>query len=59
MTLRHRDELIVIERVPGETCNVCGDQLFAPGTNRKIDRLLEHRAETEPRKSMLLYDYAR
>lgn len=58
LTVRHRDELVVIDQVPAEVCNVCGDQLFAPETNRKIDQLLDRRAETEPRKSVPLYDYA-
>ncbi|MGB3635485.1 MAG: YgiT-type zinc finger protein [Rubrobacteraceae bacterium] len=58
LTVRHQDELVVIDHVPAEVCNVCGDQLFAPETNRKIDQLLEHRTETEPRQTVPLYDYA-
>ena len=58
LTVRHHGELVVIDHVPAEVCNVCGDQLFAPETNRRIDQLLEHRAETEPTQSVPLYDYA-
>ncbi len=58
LTVRHRGELVVIGHVPAEVCNVCGDQLFEPETNHRIDQLLEHPAETEPTPSVPLYDYA-
>lgn len=55
-TVRHRGEIVVIERVPAEVCSVCGDVLLTPETVRRIEALLEHRAEPEATAS--LYQYA-
>ena len=55
-TVRHRGEIVVIEGVPAEVCSVCGDVLLTPETVRRIEALLEHRAEPEARAP--LYQYA-
>ena len=33
-TVRQGDRIIVIDHVPAEVCNVCGDVLFTPETVR-------------------------
>jgi YgiT-type zinc finger domain-containing protein len=55
-TVRHRGEVIVIDHVPAEVCNVCGDVLLAPETVRRIEALL---AATPPRlRTVPLYEFA-
>jgi YgiT-type zinc finger domain-containing protein len=55
-TVRHRGEIVVIEGVPAEVCSVCGDVLLTPETVRRIEALLEQRAE--PSATAPLYQYA-
>lgn len=55
-TVRHKGEIVVIEGVPAEVCSVCGDVLLAPETIRRIESLLERRAE--PTATAPLYQYA-
>ena len=55
-TVRHRGEIVVIEGVPAEVCSVCGDVLLTPDTVRRIEALLERRAE--PSMRVPLYQYA-
>lgn len=39
-TVKHGDEIIVIDHVPAEVCDVCGDVLLTPETVRRIEALL-------------------
>ena len=55
-TVRHRGQVIVIDRVPAEVCPTCGDVLLRPETVRKIEALLE--APAAPRQTVPLYEYA-
>ena len=54
--VRYRGEVIVIDHVPAEVCSVCGDVLLKPETVRRIEVLLQTRAE--PAKTVPLYEYA-
>jgi YgiT-type zinc finger domain-containing protein len=54
-TVRHRGEIIVIDRVPAEVCSVCGDTLLAPETVRGLERLLARR--DAPVRNAPVYDY--
>ena len=54
-TVRHRGQVIVIDRVPAEVCSVCGDVLLRPETVRRIEQLLE--AATEPARTVPFYEY--
>lgn len=54
-TLRRRGLLLVVDHVPAEVCNVCGDVLLAPAAVRHIEELLS--AETAPAGSVPLYEY--
>jgi len=42
-TVRHRGKVTVIDNVPAEVCNVCGDVLFTPATIRALEHLLARR----------------
>jgi YgiT-type zinc finger domain-containing protein len=55
-TVRHSGEVVVIDHVPAEVCDVCGDVLLDPETVRHIERLLAHRPC--PTRTIPLYDFA-
>ena len=55
-TVRHRGELVVIDHVPAEVCDICGDVLLDPQTVRRLERLLELRRE--PAGTIPVYEYA-
>jgi YgiT-type zinc finger domain-containing protein len=55
-TVRRRGELIVIDHVPAEVCNVCGDVLRAPETVPRIEALLT--AAPPPLRSVSHYEFA-
>lgn len=55
-TVRHRGQVIVIDRVPAEVCVVCGDVLLKPETVRGIEELLK--AAPDPANTVPLYEYA-
>lgn len=58
LTLRYGDELIVLDNVPAEVCDTCGDELFSPETNEKIDRLLVEHERLIPKDSAPVYEFA-
>jgi len=55
-TVRHRGELVVIDHVPAEVCDICGDVLLDPQTVRRLERLLKLRRE--PAGTIPVYEYA-
>lgn len=55
-TVRHHGNVIVIDHVPADECDVCGDVLLAPETVRRIEELLS--ALPQPRHSAPIYEYA-
>jgi len=55
-TVKHRGEVIVIDHVPAEVCNVCGDVLLTPETVRRIEALLT--ATPPPLRTVPLYEFA-
>ncbi len=54
-TVRHRGRVIVIDHVPADVCDMCGDVLFEPQTVRRIEELLE--TLPQPRQTAPLYEY--
>lgn len=58
LTLRYGGELIVLDNVPAEVCDTCGDELFSPETNEKIDRLLREHERLTPKESAPVYEFA-
>ena len=55
-TVRHQGELVVIDHVPAEVCDICSDVLLDPQTVRHLERLLESRRE--PAGTIPVYEYA-
>jgi YgiT-type zinc finger domain-containing protein len=55
-TVKHQGEVMVIDHVPAEVCNICGDVLFAPETVRRIEALLK--ATPPPSRNVPLYEFA-
>lgn len=56
-TVRHRGEVVVIDHVPAEVCNVCGDVLFTPETVEELECILRERHA--PMRLAPLYEFAR
>ncbi|MCH8012091.1 MAG: YgiT-type zinc finger protein [Candidatus Marinimicrobia bacterium] len=55
-TVRHKNQVIVIDHVPAEVCSVCNDILLKPRTVRHIEQLLEK--SIKPKSTVPLYEYA-
>jgi HTH-type transcriptional regulator/antitoxin MqsA len=56
-TVRYRGRLVVIDHVPAEVCDTCGDVLLRPDTVREIERLLS--SDGEPAATVPLYEFAK
>ncbi|MGA9776857.1 MAG: type II toxin-antitoxin system MqsA family antitoxin [Limisphaerales bacterium] len=54
-TVRQKGRVVVIDHVPAEVCNVCGDVLLQPKTIRQLESLLKH---AQPASSVPLYEFA-
>jgi len=54
-TVRHGGRVIVIDHVPAEVCDICGDVLLEAETVRRIERLLADLPE--PRETAPIYEY--
>lgn len=54
-TLKRDGNVLVIEDVPAEVCEVCSDTLLAPETIRHIEVLMEQRGK--PDKHAPVYTY--
>lgn len=52
--IRQGERIIVVEHIPAEVCDVCGDVLFTPET---IERLEALRQTATPVRSVPLYDF--
>ncbi len=55
-TVKNRGEVLVIDHVPAEVCNVCGDVLLAPQTVRRIEAL--RKANPPPRRKITFHEFA-
>ncbi len=55
-TVRHHDQVVVFDNVPADVCSVCGDVLLRPETVRRIEQILQTRAQ--PARTVPLYEYA-
>ena len=54
-TVRHRGQVIVVDRVPAEVCSVCRDVLLKPETVRRIEELVQ--TACKPGRTVPLYEY--
>lgn len=55
-TVRHEGELLIIDGVPADVCDTCGDVLFDPGTLRRIEVILQQLGR--PSRTVPLYEFA-
>jgi YgiT-type zinc finger domain-containing protein len=55
-TVRHHGQIVVIDHVPAEVCQICGDVLLTPDTVRHIESLI--RNQPKPVQTIPLYEYA-
>ena len=55
-TVRHQGEVMVIDHVPAEVCDVCGDVLLRPETAANLERML--RVVRESQRTVPIYEYA-
>ncbi|MDQ2902962.1 MAG: YgiT-type zinc finger protein [Ktedonobacteraceae bacterium] len=54
--VRHGDRIMVIEHIPAEVCDVCGDVLFTPETIERLEALRQ--MKTPPIRTVPLYTFA-
>lgn len=54
-TSRHRERIIVVDNVPGEVCDTCGDTLLSSVAMRRIDEMLS--SGSRPTGVVPLYDF--
>ncbi len=54
-TVRYRGNVMVIDHVPAEVCEACGDVLLAPDTIRHLEHLLA--TLDRPSRTVPLYEY--
>lgn len=45
--MRQGDRIIVVEHIPAEVCDVCGDALFTPETIERLEALMSRRGTVE------------
>jgi YgiT-type zinc finger domain-containing protein len=55
-TVRHKGEVVVIDRVPAEVCDVCGDVLLKPEIVTNLESMLI--AAGKAPRTAPVYDYA-
>ncbi len=55
--MRQGDRIIVVEHIPAEVCDVCGDVLFTPETIERLEALRQTTAP--PIRTVPLYRFAR
>jgi YgiT-type zinc finger domain-containing protein len=53
---RRGDDVVVLDSIPAEVCDICGDTLLAPDTARHIEQVLKTRGV--PTRTVPLYVYA-
>ena len=54
-TVRHRGKVVVIDKVPAEVCDVCGDVLLQPETVTQLEQLLQ--TVKEPKQTAPVYEF--
>lgn len=55
-TVRYHGQVIVIDHVPVEVCDVCGDVLLKPPIVRQIEQLLQ--TMKQPQRTVPLFEFA-
>ena len=55
-TVKQRGQVLVIDHVPGQVCNFCGDVQLAPETVRRIEALVK--TTPPPTRNITYYELA-
>jgi len=55
-TVRHQGRVVVIDHVPAEMCDICGDVLLKPETVVNLETMLTEVGDAP--RSAPVYDYA-
>lgn len=55
-TVRHHGRLVLIDHVPAEVCDVCGDVLLTPQAAERMESILA--SQPVPAASVPVYEYA-
>ncbi len=55
-TIRQDGQVIVIDHVPAQQCDVCGDVVLDPATIRRIEALLA--SQPQPHQTAPVFEYA-
>lgn len=55
--LRIKDQLIVIEGVPAEVCNRCGQKYFAADTDASIEKILSTRPDADKTITVPVFEW--
>jgi YgiT-type zinc finger domain-containing protein len=55
-TLQLKNETILIDHVPAEVCDLCGDILFTPETVRHLEEIAKN--HSNPIRTVPVYEYA-
>jgi YgiT-type zinc finger domain-containing protein len=55
---RWKGQVIILEDVPAEVCQQCGEVYIAPNVLKAMDWIAEHKQEEEPKKQLLVPVYS-
>lgn len=53
-----KGKLIVIEGVPADVCDLCGEEAFSPTTSKKIDRLIRREKKPKAETVVPIFSFA-
>jgi YgiT-type zinc finger domain-containing protein len=53
-----KGQVIILEDVPADACQQCGEVYFAPDVLQAMDRIAEHKQQEEPKKQLLAPVYS-
>ena len=52
------DELVIIEDIPADVCNQCGEKYVSADVSRELDQLLKQRTETDKRIEVAVLSFS-
>jgi YgiT-type zinc finger domain-containing protein len=55
---RWKGQVIILEDVPAEVCQQCGEVYFAPDALQAMDGIAEQKQKEEPKKQLLVPVYS-
>ena len=55
---RWKEQVIILEDVPSDVCQQCGEVYFAPNVLQAMDRMVEHNQKEAPKKHLVVPVYS-